>query len=295
MVKKMISALCFVMPSWISRILFRLVGHKIGRNVKMPIFSYIHAEKIEIGNDVDIRQLVFIAVHELKIGNNAIISYGVNIKGSKGFYAKDNSMVGPYSLINCEEDVSIGFYSALGPRSTVYTHGSFLPVTEGYPAKFQNVVLEDYVWTGMAIVLLPGAYIESNCIINPGVVLKSRIGSNSIVEIDQSSYKVHRLTRLQKIMKKDESHYHKEMLKNFATYYNLKCEINEKENSYLVEGKYLFKSIPENNTMEFFYSGSKKITYDMANYYADRCKHDIHKKFLFFIRRRYGITLRTKY
>ena len=171
MFKKLISILAFILPSSISRMLFRLTGHRIGRNTKMTIFSYIYADEIEIGNDVDIRPLVFISVCDLKIGNNAIISYGVNVKGPRGFFTKDNSFIGPHCLINCDEDVRIGFYSGLGPKCTVYTHGSFLPVIEGYPIKFEKVILEDRVWTGMEVMLLPGAYIESNCIINPGVII----------------------------------------------------------------------------------------------------------------------------
>jgi acetyltransferase-like isoleucine patch superfamily enzyme len=295
MIKKAVSILAFVLPSSISRMLFRLAGHGIGKNVKMSFFSYIYAGEIEIGNDVDIRPLVFINVSKLVLGNSAIISYGTNIKGDKGFYTKDNSFIGPHCLVNCDEDVKIGFYSGLGPRCTVYTHGSFLPVTEGYPVKFEKVVLEDRVWTGMEVTLLPGAYIESNCIINPGVIIKSRIRANSIVEVSPGSFQIQNLNRLRTFLKKDNSFYHKDILTKFPAYYNYRYEHNDTDNSCLIENKYLFKYIPEDNTMELLYGNGKKVRYDLGNYYVDDCKLEIHKKFLFFLRRRYGITLRTRY
>jgi len=294
MIKKTASVLAFILPSSITRIIFRLVGHSIGKNTRLPVFSYIYADKIKIGNDVDIRPLVFIDVHELEIGNNAIISYSVNIKGPKGFFTKDNSFIGPHCLINCDEDVQIGFYSGLGPRCTVYTHGSFLPVTEGFPAKFDRVILEDYVWTGMAVVYLPGTHIESNCIINPGVVIKSRIKSNSIVEVAPSQLHIQNLKRLQKFLKRDNSFYHTKILGEFLEHYKYEYEHNEEENSYNVENKYLFKYFPETNTIDL-YADQKKITYDLGKYYVDYCKLKIHKKFLYFLRRRYGVNLRTIY
>jgi acetyltransferase-like isoleucine patch superfamily enzyme len=92
-------------------------------------------------------------VRKLSIGDNSIISFGTQIKGEKSFSTKGNNFVGVHCLINCDEDVKLGFYSGLGPRCNVYSHGSFLPVIKGYPAKFETVVLEDYVWVGMAVTI----------------------------------------------------------------------------------------------------------------------------------------------
>ena len=293
--KKFISLLAFILPSLITRIVFRLIGHKIGENTKLPIFSYIYAQKMDIGNDAEIRSLVFINVGELFIGNNAIVSYGVQIKGDKKFTIGDNSFIGPHCLINCDEDVRLGFYSGLGPRCTVYTHGSFLPVTHGYPAKFDKVIIDDYVWTAMDVVIMAGTHIESNCIINPGIVLKSRIRANSIIEANPSSVQIKSLSRLQKFLKKDNIYYYRQIFNEFLISYNLRHEYNESEASYIINDTYLFKCFPEKNRIELQYGNGKKINYDLDNYYADYCKLKIHRNFLFFLRRRYGLTLRTKY
>lgn len=283
------------MPSSVTCVIFRLLGHKIGRNVKLPVFSYIYAEEIYIGNDVDIRQLVLISVFKLSIGNNAIISFGTQIKGDGNFSSGDNSFIGAQCVVHCDEDVKIGFYSGLGPRCTVYTHGSFLPVTDGYPVKFEKVVLEDYVWTGMVVTILPGVYIESNCIINPGVVLKSRIKSGTFVECSPTAFRELNLNRLLKFSKKTNLYYHEQILNGFLTSHQIKYKHNETDNSFVAGNKYVFRYFPEDNIIVLIYNKNKKITYDLKNYYTDYSNLKIHKDFLYFLRRRFGLTLRTNY
>lgn len=294
-IKKVISLISVLLPSRATCMLYRVIGHKIGRNVKIPIFSYIHADKIELGNDVDLRHFVFISVSDLSIGNNAIISFGTQIKGEKSFHAGDNSFIGPHCMIHCDENVTIGFYSGLGPRCTVYTHGSFLPVNKGYPARFEEVVLEDYVWTGMTVTMMPGAYIESNCIINPGLIISSRIKSNTIVQFNASAFSHLSLNRLQKIMKRDNTHHHERILREFLEHYEMQYIHEKTNNSFGINERLEFKYFPDINKIKLVHSGNKEITYDLENYYTDYSTLDIHKKFLFFIRRRFGITLRTIY
>ena len=84
--KRFIAIFCIILPSSLSRLLYRLCGYHIGKNVKLPFLSYIYANEIEIGNDVDIRTFVFINVDKLTIGSNTIISVGTQIIGDKKIY-----------------------------------------------------------------------------------------------------------------------------------------------------------------------------------------------------------------
>lgn len=295
MFKEIVSALGIFLPSFATRALYRLVGHKIGKNARLPFLSYIHAEHIDIGNDVDIREFVFIRVGKLSIGNNTIVSFGTQIKGNKTFLSKGNNFIGAHCLINCEEDVTLGFYSGLGPRCTVYTHGSFLPVTKGYPAKFEKIVLEDYVWIAMAVTILPGTHIESNCIINPGVVLKSKIKSNSLIEIKPAVFSTVDLNKLQKFMTKNNLQQMRNIISGFSNYFQMDLTHNEEDNSFSSKENYIFRYFPEKNAIELTFDIKEKITYDLENFRTDYSKREEHRKFLFFLRRRCGITLQTNY
>jgi len=294
MLNKLVAGLCFILPSGPTRFLYRLCGHRIGRNVRIPALSFVHAEEMTIGNDVDIRRFVYVHVLKLSLGANTIVSYGSQIKGEAGFSCEDNCFLGVYCLIHCVENVSLGFYSGLGPRCTVYTHGSFLPVMLGYPARFASVIMEDHVWIAMEVTIMPGAHIERNCIINPGVVVQGRIKTNSIIQLDPRMYCVHDLSRLQKISKKDIPYWHHQIISAFLSSQFASYQHDAGAASYSVPGRYAFISRPETNVIEL-HIGKERILYDLEHFYTDESRRLVHKKFLAFIRLRHGLTLRTRY
>lgn len=294
MFKKAVSFLCYLLPSRPTRFFYRLCGYRIGKNVRMPAFSYVFAEEMHIGSDVDIRRFVYIDVRRLTVGASTIISYGCQIKGAAGFTCGENCFIGVHCLIHCAEDVTFGFYSGLGPRCTVYSHGSFLPVTMGYPVKFVPVIMEDYVWVGMEVTLMPGAHIERNCIINPGVVIQGRVKSGSLVQVDPGAYGTYDLTRLQKISKKDAAYWHDQIIPAFLNSLSLSFEHDAQARAYTVRGRYAFLSHPEKNVIELVVS-DKRVLYDLEEFYATPSRLRLHREFMDFIRFRYGITLRTRY
>jgi len=293
-IKKIISAICILMPSFITCFVFRLMGHQIGKNSKIRILSYIYADKIAIGNDVEIRSFVFIQVNTLTLGHNTVISFGTQIKGDQSFTAKGCNFIGLHCLINCEDNVSLGFYSGLGPRSTIYTHGSFLPITLGYPAKFEPVVIEDYVWVGMAVTILPGTHIESNCIINPGVMLKSRIRANSLIEFKSATFSVMKLNQLQAFLKQLPASQLSTIIENFLIYEHMEYTHHKEDNRFSSGKTCVFRYFSETGIIELFVK-NKKITYDMTRFSTDFSTSVLHKRFLFFLRRRCGIILQTRY
>jgi len=260
----------------------------------MPAFSFVHADTMTLGNDVEIRRFVYIHVRELSLGANTIVSYGSQIKGRAGFSCADNCFIGIHCLIHCEENVSLGFYSGLGPRCTVYTHGSFLPVTMGYPAKFAPVIIEDHVWIAMGVTVMPGALIKRNCIINPGVVVQGRIRENSILQFNPREYSIYDLSRFQRLTKRDVPYWHHQIISAYLSSLGASYQHDAETASYAVPGRCTFISRPNTNSIEL-HVGRERILYDLEQFYADESRRLIHKKFLSFIRLRYGVTLRTKY
>ena len=296
MIKKIVSAVCIFLPSGLSRVLFRLAGHKIGRKSRLPLLSYVFAEQLELGNDVDIRPFVFINVHECRIGSNSIISYGSQITGSKGFYTKDNCFIGPHCIIHCEENISLGFYSGLGARCIIYSHGSFLPVNKGYPAKFSEVVIEDFVWTAIGVLFLPGSHVESNCIINAGVVVGSHIPSGTLLQNDSRQFQKTDLNKILNFSRRDNRYYHKKIINSFLSYLKVDFSVSSDTNKYQCSNGYRFESEPEANRIAMFIPGKDRpVFYDFENYYCDLSSDKIHKEFLPFLRLHFGIILRTNY
>jgi carbonic anhydrase/acetyltransferase-like protein (isoleucine patch superfamily) len=164
----------------------------------------------------------------------------------------------------------------------------------GYPVRFAPVVMEDYVWVGMEVTIMPGAHIEKNCIINPGIVIQGRVKSNSIVQLDPKQYETHDLSRLQKIFKKDAAVLHNQIISSFLNSQSESYQHDTGASSYLVPGRYTFVSLPEKNCIELHIAG-EKISYDLEQFYTDSSRRPVHKEFLSFIRLHHGITLRTRY
>jgi len=177
-------ALVFAVPPalkpWILR---ALVGAKVGRRVSIGWFSSVSGRQVELGDGCVIRALSLIRCDgDVRIGRYAEVSSFCLVYGCAGFTLGDKSYVGPQSLINASEDVRIGNVSAIGPRAQVFTHGSFLPYTEGYWVKFAPVVVGDRVWTGAGCFLHPGTEIGDDVFVNAASVLTGRVPSGAVME-----------------------------------------------------------------------------------------------------------------
>jgi carbonic anhydrase/acetyltransferase-like protein (isoleucine patch superfamily) len=283
------------LPSPLTRPLYRLVGHTVGRNTRLPFFAFVCAEQMELGNDVDIRPFVFILVKRLTLGSNTIVSFGTQIKGQAGFQAGDNCFVGAHVIIHCDEDVRFGFYSGVGPRSLIYTHGSFLPVTLGYPAVFASVVLEDFVWTAMGVLFLPGSHVESNCIVNPGVVISGRIPSGTRLQMSPQSVQRIEQTKLLQFSKRSRAYYHQSIIRGFLTAEGESWQEGGDGTVFRWGSSGEFRSIPSSHTFELWNGAEQVASYDLAGFRVTQARDRVHGRFLSYLRRRFGLTLRTTY
>ncbi|MCX6158481.1 MAG: hypothetical protein NTY74_10940 [Ignavibacteriae bacterium] len=290
--KKFICYISFLLPSFATVLLFRIFGFKVGKNCKLPLFSLISANKIFIGNDVDIRRFVFINVAEIYIGDNSFISYFSFIRGNGKLIMKGNSGIGMQTLIHCDADIEIGYYSGFGVRNTVYSHSSFLPANKGYITKKEKIVLEDFVWIGANVCCFAGTYVEENSIVSPGLVLNSRVKGNSLVSNNASILKYYKLPFNR--YKKAKINFYIELFRKFALMNNYHIEYNEMNNEFIINAKHTFKINLEKEIVTLFID-SLMCEYDLNNFTVTYLKNNLHKKFLSFIKRDYGIFLQTKY
>jgi len=178
-----ISLLTTILPSGIRIILMNLLGYKIDRNAKLKVFSIILAKDIQIGAFAKIDSFVVIAgLNRLEMREYTAIQRFTYISGNHLFKINKRSMVGSRCVINAGAgDVEIGEYSAFAPRSSIYTHGTFLPATLGYPITNNGVKIGDFCWIMQGTSIGPGVIIESNSIILPGSTIVKNIPDNVVV------------------------------------------------------------------------------------------------------------------
>jgi acetyltransferase-like isoleucine patch superfamily enzyme len=198
-VRVLLFALVFISPPFLKKILLRaFCAAKIGRHVHIGWFSSVMGRRIELGDYSVICPLTLINLAGLvRLGDYSEISSFNLIYGSSNLIIGVHSYIGPQSLINADEEVRLGNESALGPRSMVFTHGSFLPYTEGYWVKLAGVVIGNKVWCAAGVFIHPGVEIGDDSFVNSRSVLTQAVPAGSVIQGNpaQVVYSMERLKR----------------------------------------------------------------------------------------------------
>jgi acetyltransferase-like isoleucine patch superfamily enzyme len=175
--------LSLVSPPCLKPWLLRLAGARVGRHVHIGWLAGVFGSRIELGDFSVVRALTLIRVDgDVSLGAYAIVSSMTLVYGAGSFHVGEHSYVGPQSLINAEEEVRIGRHSAVGARTMIYTHGSFLPYTEGYWVRFGPVTIGDHVWCAAGVFVRPGVTIGDRAFVNSRSVVMGDVGPGEVVE-----------------------------------------------------------------------------------------------------------------
>ena len=78
-------------------------------------------------------------------------------------------------MLNCSREIRMEYYSGIGPGSYLYTHGSGMPVTEGYRSVFGPIHIKSKVWVSMRCVIGPGVTIGDMSCLMPGTILVEHV------------------------------------------------------------------------------------------------------------------------
>ncbi len=170
-----------------------IIGERIeiGRDVSVGSNTVIRATSCMIEDGVHVgSDNKFLVGDSLDIGSNTVIhdrneitgrsvaigEYGYwesdIVVGQGGAFGPDSRLrVGAYSMIcdrvilNLSEHIDIGSFVGIGNEVNIWTHGAFLPVTEGFPAAFGPVEIGDKVWLPSRSIVLPNRKIGNNVVI----------------------------------------------------------------------------------------------------------------------------------
>lgn len=182
--KTLLFALVFISPPFLKKwLLCWFNGAKIGRHATIGWFSAVMGQQVEMGDYAIIRPFTLINLAgTVKLEDYSEISSFTLIYGSASLSVGHGSYIGPQCLINADEPVQLGQGSALGPRSMVFTHGSFLPYTEGYWVKLAGVTIGHKVWCAAGVFIHPGIEIGDDTFVNSRAVVTQNIPPGSVVE-----------------------------------------------------------------------------------------------------------------
>lgn len=190
-------AIVFICPPVLKRYILKwFCGAKIGRGAHVGWFSSIMGRHIELGDYCEIQSLTLIRCDgDVRIGAYSEVSSFVLAYGSASLIVGNHSYIGPQCLINVEEDVHIGNVSGIGPRCMIFTHGGFLPYTEGHFRNFRRVIIGDHVYIAAGVFVHPGVEVGNDAFVNSRSVLKQDVPGDEMVE----GFPAKRVTLMEKV------------------------------------------------------------------------------------------------
>lgn len=183
-----------ILPSFLKKSIYRLRGYKIGKGVTMGIGSVVVGKQVEIGEYTQIGFLSIIKGRHIRIGrmveigstsvidterieidDEAVITEQVFIGGNptpdSHFKLGKRSIVMYMSYLNSSKKLFIGDDTGIGGHCIIFTHGSWQSELDGYPVKYEDIIIGNNVWLPWRIFVMPGVTIGDN----------TTIGANSLV------------------------------------------------------------------------------------------------------------------
>lgn len=184
MFRCILQAVAFFFPSPVNIWIHRLAGAEIEQHVTIHPGVLIIARNTRIGKGALIKFGAMIKTRTFRLGRKSKIGFFTLVKGESDLLVGDACIIGPKCMIDCTRNVVLEYYSGVGPGSYLYTHGSGMPVTEGYHASFSPIHIKEKVWVNMRATVGPGVTIGENSIILPGTILLESVGPNRLVAGD---------------------------------------------------------------------------------------------------------------
>ncbi len=169
--RKLLQVVACLFPSPINKWIHRLYGAKIGKHVSIHPGVLILANEVVIMDDSYLRFGTMVNCRRFEVGRKCRLGYFIIVKGMTDLIIGDACVIGPKTMINCDCPVTLGYYCGIGPGCTLFTHGSFLPVTEGHRVSFGPITMKDKSWITMKSTVGPGVTVETGGIAMPGSII----------------------------------------------------------------------------------------------------------------------------
>ena len=153
---------------------------KIGKNV------IIECNEFNLGPNSIIKDNCKITCTSFTAGEGLYMCEGVEV-GRGGCYGPNSIVqignnVGIFerAIINPSDKVTIGDNTGIGAEAMIWTHGSWLDITKGFPADFGPVTIENNVWLPARCIVLCNVVIGKNTVIGIGSIVNRSIPEGSL-------------------------------------------------------------------------------------------------------------------
>ncbi len=139
----------------------------IGKSLNVGACSSIGSNNEIVGLDVSFGQYSY-------IDSNIVVGHGGKMNYDSKLSIGDACMICSYVKLNINYSITLGDNVGIGEYVDIWTHGSYLPILEGYPFQFSGVKIGSDVWIPAKSTIMPGVNIGSNVV----------VGANTLVNRD---------------------------------------------------------------------------------------------------------------
>ena len=202
-----------LLPSFLKKIVYRIKGYKIGKNVSFGLgsviignnvsigdnssfsfLSVIRGKDIEIGRFVRIGAITMIDTERIYIDDDARINENVVIGGIKTpesmIKIGKRVIIMEYSFINPTKPIIIGDDTGIGGHCLLFTHGSWLSQLDGFPVTFAPITLGKNVWLPWRVFIMPGVEVGNNVVIGANSLIAKSLPSNVLAAGSPAKIKI---------------------------------------------------------------------------------------------------------
>lgn len=182
-----------LLPGCIKKLIYRMRGNRIGRHVKLHwgavinckkrfgigdgtelgFFTSIIGNEIQIGKRCNLRSAVVISANKITIGNDVTVSETAIIRAGhlspkSELLIEDLVHVFPHTTIDPSCRVLLAEECAVGPGCSIFTHGSYKNILDGYPVSYGNVCIGRRVELTYNVFVAPGVSIGNDTVVAYG-------------------------------------------------------------------------------------------------------------------------------
>lgn len=192
-----------ILPSFLKKIIYKLRGYKIAKNVSLSLGCVIIGKNVEIGQGTTIGFFTIVRASTIKIGrfvkigamsvvdtelftidDDARINEQVYIGGMKNpesaLIMGKRTIIMQASYINPTKPIVIGDDSGIGGHCLLFTHGSWNSALDGYPVKFAPITIGKNVWLPWRVFVMPGVTIGNGAVIGADSLIVKDVPENSL-------------------------------------------------------------------------------------------------------------------
>lgn len=194
-----------LLPGCLKKAVYRVKGNKIDKHVKLHLgsvivcpekfhigshtqigfFTSITGQHIDIGHHTNIRSAVIINATNISIGNDVTISETAIIRA--GHPSAESTLdiddlvhIFPRTTIDPSRKVHLGEECAVGPGCSIFTHGSYKSVLDGYTVAYGDVNIGKRVELTYNVFVAPGVTIGDEAIVAYGSYVNQDIPAGTL-------------------------------------------------------------------------------------------------------------------